>query len=157
MKHNASLQFQDFLDDLGDVLGGQSVVVQKGLGGSGPGHFGNCNLSHHNVALFCDGREDGLSQTALGIVILNSHHAAAACPGVLDDSFPVQGLDGEGIQDSHADALGGEVGGSAQSFGQGDASTDYQDLVVVALLHNMSFANLQQRQQSSSIYTQHLI
>jgi len=77
------------------------------------------------------------------VVVLDGDNAATTGLGVLDHGSLVQGLDGEGIQDSGLNSDLGQLIRSLESLVEGHTSTDEQDLVLGGLPDHVGLPDLE--------------
>lgn len=129
------------IDGVDDVSGADAVLDDEVVGWAGAGH-----LPHgQNLDLaqgFRQGSEHRLSETALGVVVLDGDDAAAALESVLHHGSSVQGLDGEGVEHAGVHAALLERLGRLHRLVQRNAGTDQQHGVLVRLAHHMRLASL---------------
>ena len=87
-------------------MGGRDPEHLEELGrGSGARNAVDCQLLDHDVTEGSHGGEHGVSEPALGVVVLHGHDAASALSGILLDRLDVDRLDGEGVHHTHIHAL----------------------------------------------------
>lgn len=130
------------LDGVDDVGSADAVLDDEVVGWARAGH-----LPHgQNLDLaqgFGEGGENRLSETALGVVVLDGDDAAAALKSILHHGSRVQGLDGEGVEDARVHAALLERLGRLHRLVQRHAGTDQQHGVLGRLAHHMGLTSLE--------------